>query len=247
MLAEWLIWAQVSRGLSQSTIRAYTATLTDAARFLAVSDIQGLGSEDLRSYLHERGGAPATVGCRLAALRSYYGWQVRTGVRSDDPTQPLDRPKIPQGLPRPITDPEAVLSKLKEPFRSIAVFLAETGLRISEALSIRVEPPTPPELIVLGKGNRERIVVLTDAAREALDALGGCIGPSKATIQRRFRAVGVSPHRWRHTLGCALAESGADLGEIQDILGHRSPATTRRYAAYSTDRLRRAHDRRKRG
>lgn len=67
---------------------------------------------------------------------------------------------------------------------------------------------------------------------------------SARTIQRHFRAAGFTPHRLRHTFGCSLAEAGADLGEIQDLMGHSSPATTRIYTAYSLGRLRRALDRR---
>lgn len=127
----------------------------------------------------------------------------------------------------------------------MAVLLVETGLRISEAMRLEVAVPAPEQIIVFGKGSKERLMPLTERARTALDAMGGSISCSARTIQRRFQAAGFTPHRLRHTFGTSLAESGADLGEIQDLLGHASPATSRVYAQYSLGRLRRALERRR--
>lgn len=242
-LSDYITWCRVERGLSAGTIGAYSRELRSLHE--RCGRLASLTTADLRSWLQSLEGAPATVARRVAALRSFYGWLVRTAQRKDDPSAQLDRPKVRAGLPRPVEDLDGVLRHLDPTFQAIAIFLAETGLRISEAVSVRSNTPAPQQLLVLGKGGKERLLPLTDLARAALDELGGSVPASARTVQRRFREAGITPHRLRHTLGCELAASGADLGEIQDLLGHASPATTRVYAAYGLDRLRRAQDRRR--
>lgn len=239
MLAAYERWGRVERGLSQATLRIYLRDLRTLG-----PDPEGLETENLRAWLHARGGGASTVARRLCALRSFYRFLVRTGVRPDDPSQGLDRPKVRPGLPKPVSGLEGKLKGLDPEFTAIAVLLVETGLRIAEAKSLEIPLPVPEQILVLGKGGKERIIPLTAAAQAALTFLQGHISPSVRTIQRRFRAQNFTPHRLRHTLATDLIASGADLGEVQDILGHASPATTRVYASYRTDRLRRALERR---
>lgn len=243
LVERYLTWLRVERGLLEGTVRAYARELCALAT--VVGQPEDVDAESLRSYIHERGGAPATVARRLAALKSFYSYLVRTGVRIDDPTEALSRPKVRRGLPRPIEDADLVLSKLDPQTRQIAVFLRETGLRISEACSVSVTVPVPDVLCIRGKGDRERLVLLSSDARVALEELGGRMPVGTRTIQRRFRQAGFTPHRLRHTFGTELAASGADLGEIQELLGHASPATSRVYARYDLGRLRAAHERRR--
>jgi len=243
VLEEWLAWLTIERGLSQGTVKAYHREVRNLAivygpRFAMI------GTEDLRERLYAAGGNPGTVARRISAWASFYGWLVRTDRRLDDPTHKIDRPRIKRGLPKPVPDPDGVFAELEPHVRSIAVFLRETGLRLSEALSVDVAVPAPDQLLVHGKGDKERIVPLTEKARAALDDLGGRVSLKGRTIQRKFQKVGIHPHALRHTLACELIASGADLGEVQDILGHASPATTRIYAAYRVDRLRTAMERR---
>lgn len=231
------------RGLSELTVTAYVRELKalDVATDQPLSELK---TQELAQYLEAKGGAAATRARRLAALRSFYGWLVRIEAREGDPTARLDRPKVPEGLPKPLADPETVFATLDPQTRLIAVFLRETGLRISEACSIDITPPVPDFVVVQRKGNKGRPIPLTEKAREALNLLGGSIPIGVRAVQRRFKAAGFTPHRLRHTFGCELAASDADLGEMQDLLGHASPATTRVYTLYAQERLRRALNRR---
>jgi integrase/recombinase XerD len=238
----WLAWMRVERGLIESTILGYQRELR--ALEASKGSLENLTTQNLRDYLVESGGSASTVAGRIAAMRSYYGFLVRSQVRLDDPSAPLDRPKLRRGLPKPVPNREVAFATLELDYQHIATVLVETGLRISEGVALNVAVPAPEQTVVRGKGAKERIVLLTPKARTSLDALGGTLKYQVRTIQRRFKVAGFTPHQLRHTLACDLAASGADLGEIQEILGHSSPATTRVYAAYGTDRLKKAHERR---
>jgi site-specific recombinase XerD len=138
------------------------------------------------------------------------------------------------------------------------VFLHETGLRVSEACRIPLQEaerwPTPPPwcrrgscrrhravLRVVGKGDRERVVVLTPRALRAAATLraeprnGHLIGLSdrglRAALQRIGEEVGVHlhPHRFRHTLASELVEAGVPIEIVADMLGHSTTEITRLY------------------
>jgi site-specific recombinase XerD len=239
-LAGWESWVR-SRSLAEATIQTYARELR---RLDEVLDIGSATVGELRAVLEATEGKPSTVNRRVAAWASYYRWLVRTDQRADDPTTALDRPQVRPGLPRPVPDLDTVLGNLQPPMQAIAVFLAETGLRIAEACAVSITGEIPDELVVMGKGGKERWVPLNELARGALRSLGGRIPFKPRTIQRAFREAGITPHRLRHSYATALAESGADVAEIQLLLGHASPATSLVYAKFNRDRLRRASDRR---
>jgi integrase/recombinase XerD len=232
LVAAWKLWATVEKGLASNTVRTYEREL----RHLG-PDIADLVTEDLRRHLHMRGGKPATISRRIAAWRSFFLWLVRTDRRLDDPTAKLDRPKLAKGLPRPVENFEVVLRQLDPTSQCIAVFLVETGLRISEAIAVRVDGEMPDELRVQGKGSKVRIVPLTDMAKFALSELGGRMPWKARTIQKRFREVGFSPHRLRHTFATNLLERDVAIEVLQMLMGHASPATTLVYGKISKRRL----------
>lgn len=236
-------WLTVERGLRPATIQLYAAELSRLHR--TCGPVDRLEAADLRAYLVARAGSPSSYNQRLAALRCYYGWLVLTERRDDDPTARIGHAKTRRSVPKQVQDPSQTLARLAERKRThylAAVFLLETGLRISEAMAVSEAMPIPESIVVEGKGGRERRVWLTPLAQATLAELGGRMPKSKSTIQRWMREVGVTPHRWRHTLAYQLGEAGVDLGVIQDILGHSSPATTRIYQENSSRRLRAAQE-----
>lgn len=252
--AEWLVWMSKEKGLQPSSIRLYKRVVEVFEA--EVGEPSAAETEDIRTWLHSKGGASGTFGNRLSGLRSYFRFLVRTGQRLDDPTMGIDAPRRHKGLPKPVRDLEATLEKLDEvdrkanmwgheprpvgQSRAMAVFLCETGLRIHEAVALNVPVPAPSQLQVHGKGAKDAMIPLTDKAREALDFLGGTWPIKARATQRRFEKAGFHPHQCRHYRGTSMAEAGCDLGDIQHMLRHSSPATTLVYAAWSVDRVRNA-------
>lgn len=240
-LEAWAQWASIERGLASTTISAYLRELRDLGDFRP-----RLRIDALRSRLHARGGSASAISRRIAAWRSYYRWAVRTEQRPDDPTVGLDRPKVHPGLPKPVENLAHVLTQLDPTMQAVAVFLLESGLRISEACAVDVPVPVPQTLWVKGKGGKTRIVPLSHVAQEALTKLGGRIPLATRTVQRRFQLAGTHAHAFRHSFATELLENEVALEVVQDLLGHASPATTRIYGRVSERRLHEAVERRHR-
>ena len=160
-------------------------------------------------------------------------------------------------------------AKLSDPVRTILLLLPDTGLRIGEACGLRVDSVQRrkghPVLVFAGKGNKERIVPLTDAAlgvlrawvkaRKAreLDDTVPWLFPGKtpkrplhrATVEKACRELaaahtelkGLSPHVLRHCFATHALAKGVDLRTLQVLLGHSSITTTQRYLHPDVDQL----------
>jgi integrase/recombinase XerC len=273
------------RSFSAHTRRAYAADLRQLARFLGPdADPARVEPADVRAFLadcHRRLSA-ATVGRKLAALRSFFGHAVRSGLRPADPSLGLPAPRTPRRLPRPLPVDDchqlAEAGRLGARARDVALVevLYGGGLRVAElcGLAIADADLARGELRVVGKGNRERIVPLPSGALAALRAYlaearasAGRSEPlfaalrrrkgeppraldprdARRIVRRRARDAGlvdrVHPHRLRHSFATHLLDMGADLREIQELLGHRSLSTTQKYTAVSAQRLVETYDR----
>lgn len=253
----WAEYLGKERGLAPNSIRLMTSHLRQLQGDL--EDPRVLHTDDLRTWLHGKGGSSATFSSRLTSCRGFYRWLVITKQRIDDPTMGIQAPKKRQGLPRPVENLEDALNVLDEldqrnnvnaatmkclrirpvgQTRAMAVFLAETGLRIHEAVTLVLPVPAPEQLRIVGKGGKHAFVPLTDDARDAWDFLGGTWPLGIRGTQRRFKEAGFTPHQLRHLRATSMAAAGCDLGDIQTMLRHESADTTRIYTAWSTDRVR---------
>ena len=176
------------RGAARNTWLAYESDLTELAAFLAArgQSPSGADAESLRAYLvslSAAGFAASTAARKLSALRQFHRFLVREGVREDDPSALLDSPRLPKALPKYLSESEVdallqAAATMKPPERAALIraaleILYATGLRVSELLAL---PRTALAgdaalLMVRGKGGKERIVPLSDAAKEAAAAL----------------------------------------------------------------------------
>lgn len=175
------------RGAARNTILAYRADLDEFAGFAAArgESVAGAGAATLQAYMagHAAAGLSArTAARRLSCLRQFHRFLMREDIRADDPTELLDAPRLPQRLPKYLTEAEvdALLAAAADrPGRPGLVALAAleilyaTGMRVSELLSLaRQSLGTNAELLMVkGKGGKERLVPLSAAASHAAAAL----------------------------------------------------------------------------
>jgi integrase/recombinase XerC len=178
---------RAERGLSGHTVRAYRADVAQLAEAVGAVSPAKVGASDVRRFLAQRHAtdAASSRGRKLAALRSFFRFLVREGVRAADPTTGMPAPRTPKRLPRPLAvDDCAVLmdargddgSAEKGPAvrrdRAMAELLYGAGLRVGELVSLDVRDVDLAlgEVRVQGKGGKERVVPLPEASRFALAA-----------------------------------------------------------------------------
>jgi integrase/recombinase XerD len=194
----------VERSAARNTLTAYAKDLADASGFLA-GECRGLddaSAEDVEAYfqsLGRRGLAPATAARRRASVRQFYRFVLGEGWREDDPSRRVDAPRKGRSLPKVLSraEVEALIAAAGERDGAGGLRLAcmiellyASGLRISEllALSLAALARDPAYLMVKGKGGKERLAPLNDAARTAVKAY--------LPIRPAFFAKGVKDSPW---------------------------------------------------
>jgi integrase/recombinase XerD len=194
----------VERSAAKNTLTAYAKDLADASGFLAG---KGLGlddasAEDIEAYFQaigRRGLAPATAARRRASVRQFYRFVLGEGWRKDDPSRRVDAPKKGRPLPKVLsrTEVEGLIAAASARdgagglrLACMVELLYASGLRISEllALSLLALARDPAYLIVKGKGGKERLAPLNDAARTAVKAY--------LPVRPAFFAKGVKDSPW---------------------------------------------------
>jgi integrase/recombinase XerD len=277
------------RGAQSNTLAAYARDLADFSTHLSRTrrTIAVASTQDLRDYLAQlarRGLRAATVARRLSAIRQLYRFLYAEGQRGDDPAAVLEGPKRARPLPKTLTlgevdrllrtattaNPAAPLRERLRAARLSCLLetLYATGLRVSELVSLPVTAARRDArvIVVRGKGNKERMVPLNKAAKNAMAAYlalleesGGEAGskwlfPSfgesghitRQHLARELKALAaaaglraeqVSPHVLRHAFASHLLHNGADLRVVQTLLGHADISTTQIYTHVLEERL----------
>jgi integrase/recombinase XerD len=258
------------RGAARNTVLAYAADLQDFAGFAAGRGeaVATAGAETLSAYLRGLHGVVAarTAARRLSALRGFYRFLAREGVRTDDPTLLLEGPPVRPALPKYLSEDEVEALLRAAAARSTVAaaaleILYSTGLRVSELLGLRQQAlaADAPTLIVRGKGGKERMVLLSRAARMAAAGLvgekkEGWLFPGRdrrrpmtrqgfglllkqVALEAGLDPARVSPHVLRHSFASHMLARGADLRSLQVLLGHADVATTQIYTHVLSERL----------
>jgi len=222
------------RGAARLTIAAYSNDLTDLADFLGArgQPLENAGSAALHDYLADtrsRRLAPRTLARRLSAMRQFYRFLLAEGVRADDPTAQLDAPRLGRPLPKILAEDEVerlIATAAAWPneegarLRCLVETLYATGLRVSElvGLPLAAAQRDPRFLLVRGKGGKERLVPLSQPAREAIAAYLECRGAflphgsGTKTARWLFPSRGMAGHLTRQRCGQILKELAAAAG-----------------------------------
>lgn len=270
------------RGASANTLEAYNRDLNDFGLFMQNrrEKIEEADAKRIKQYLSQlyvAGRAATTRARHLSVLRQFFAFLFVENPE-DDPTRHISSPKKGQRLPKFLNEQEVIqlLSATRKRrglndllLTALVEILYATGLRVSELVSLRTDSISRDGqiLIVRGKGDKERMVPLSDPAREAVTAY---INKYKGSLNLRMKspflfpsrgvkghltragfsnllkklavAAGidqsrVSPHILRHSFASHMLANGSDLRTLQQLLGHANISTTEIYTHVLEERL----------
>jgi integrase/recombinase XerD len=286
-IQQFLDHLRVERELTPATVEAYGRDLAGFAQFAAgrkvsrADTVAAIHVLDFLVHLNERKLSARSQARRLVALRQLFRFLKGERVITVDPTEDIDLPRFGRKLPDYLTVDE-VDRLLVAPDRRTARGLRDaamiellyaTGLRVSELVKLRMRDLNfdAGYLMATGKGRKERLVPVGEAALQAVRAYvegarGGFSGSraidtlflthhGRAMTRQGFwkllgryaRAAGIrkriSPHKLRHSFATHLVERGADLRAVQAMLGHADIGTTEIYTHVSRGHLRAVYDR----
>lgn len=174
IIAQYLEYLELEKGLSQNTVAAYRRDLSDFASF--ADDINTVSRVTINSYirtLRERKLAVTSVIRKIASLRGFFKWTEAAGITDKNPTAALEQPKTPQRLPKVISfkEIEEILKSNLTPLGHVIVeLLYSCGLRVSELVNLKVGDIDLSSKYVrcFGKGSKERIIPMGDEAKRVV-------------------------------------------------------------------------------
>jgi integrase/recombinase XerD len=271
------------RGATKNTVEAYGRDLQDLEAFVrskgrALHKAKVLDLKDYLKDLHDAGFSPRTQARKSSTFREFYKFLYTEGVRADNPSDAIENPKLGKSLPKYLTEKEISLmlkeaNSDKTPHGRRAAALLETlyatGLRVSELVSLPLATAVRAKdsIIVMGKGQKERLVPLNSKSVKAIrdyiavrdeflkkGRTSKWLFPSNSksghlTRDGFYKIIKqiacdagvspskVSPHVIRHSFASHLLAHDVDLRSIQKMLGHSDISTTEIYTHVQSERL----------
>ncbi len=264
-VTEFLDYLAHYRNYSPLTVRGYATDLrmfreflgTRLGRVLAPAEIKR--EQIIQFGVSRKGAAPLTLRRKYACLSSFYGFLQDMGYLQGNPARRLPLPRVSEYVPVFLSEEMAqqLMAAADTPWtKAMVVLLLSTGIRRSEAVTITLDDFNLEErqLLIRGKGDKQRVVPLTDQAVEAIQAYlphrtktqsrhlfvsawkgqpihGRCINRMlKIVIQKAGLAgQGITPHKLRHTFATHLIRNGVDIRTVQELMGHSELETTAKY------------------
>jgi len=275
---------RIVKRASEHTIRGYSSDIVQFLAFARENQAETFDYPLIRrflAHLQRHGCARTSVARKIAALRAFFRFLVRKGIIHSDPAAAVVAPRRERKLPKFLREDQiGALLQAPDPSRPLGLrdraileTLYATGLRVSELVALdAADVRDSDEIRTVGKGSKERIVLMGRAAREAIaeylltgrpalaakakEASDGLFLNWRGTrltarsvgriVDRCVAAVSdslkVSPHALRHTFATHLLAHGADLRAVQELLGHSSAATTQIYTHVTRERLKEVYD-----
>ncbi|MEK5335125.1 site-specific tyrosine recombinase XerD [Bacillus sp. FSL M8-0166] len=281
-LSDFIHFMTVERGLSENTIVSYKRDLQNYLSFLMtheqltdIGDVTRLHIIHYLKQLKEEGKSSKTSVRHLSSIRSFHQFLLREKVTTDDPSWNIETQKTERTLPKVLSlgEVEKLLDTPNQhtPFdyrdKAMLELLYATGIRVSEMLDLTLADVhlTMGFIRCFGKGRKERIVPIGEAAASAIeeylekgrskllkkqpsDALFLNHHGKKMSrqgfwknLKKRAIEAGIqkelTPHTLRHSFATHLLENGADLRAVQEMLGHADISTTQIYTHVTKTRL----------
>src|SRR6185312_13093563 len=277
-------WLQLERSLSDNSIEAYLHDLDKLTQYLQTNgDARGPDTivlKDLQDFLHWIAGLGLNAASQariLSGIRSFYKYCFIEQIVRQDPTTLLESPKLKRALPDVLAfdEIEAIIGRIDlskpEGGRNKAILetMYSCGLRVSEVVNLRISCLYLEigYIRVIGKGDKERLVPIGDAATKYIRIYQHEIRPHvpikpgnedilflnrrgsklsrvmiflflKDLVRQAGITKNISPHTFRHSFATHLVEGGADLRAVQEMLGHESITTTEIYTHLDREFLR---------
>ena len=256
-------------GLSLTMVRSWLARLRTTGAARASLARRAAAARTFTHWAYRHGYLASDVGARLASPRAHRDLPVV--LRTDQATALVEAPPEPAepAEPADATSPIALALDLRD--RVVLELLYASGIRVSELCTLDVDDVDRARLVarVMGKGGRQRTVPFGRPALRAVEAWlargrpvlahpdsgpalllgarGARLNPTTArqvvaAWARAAELPHLSPHGLRHSAATHLLEGGADLREVQELLGHASLATTQIYTHVSRERLRQVYN-----
>ena len=277
-------WLRLEKSLSDNSVEAYLRDVDKLTQFLQATQSakspEAVELKDLQAFLQwitELGLNAATQARILSGIRSFYKYCYIEQIVKKDPTALLESPKLKRALPDVLSfeEIEAIIGQIDlskpEGGRNKAILetMYSCGLRVSEVVNLRISCLYLETgfIRVIGKGDKERLVPIGDAAikyiqlyqREIrihmpnkpghedilfLNRRGSKLSRVmiflllKDLVAKAEISKNISPHTFRHSFATHLVEGGADLRAVQEMLGHESITTTEIYTHLDREYLR---------
>ncbi len=284
VLNKFVIYLKDERNYSDYTITNYSIDIEEFYVFLKKENITRLQDVDykmLRKYLNymtENKYSNKTISRKLSSLRTFFKYLVKKEIINNNPMILISNPKEEKKLPKYLNYGE--IEKILEiPNKEttlglrnacILEILYSTGIRVSELVNLKIRDIDfyNKKIRVLGKGNKERIVLFGNRCEHLLERY---IKESRAVLNKKkveylflnnlgqnisVRSIeniidkiekeaclkfSISPHVFRHTFATHLLDNGADLNSVKELLGHENLNTTAIYTHVSNERLRKVY------
>lgn len=244
-------------GQSKGTLTTRRCQLSQMAR-----DLQGVpadvSDDALVSWFARHEWKPETRKSYRNAVTGFFSWLHTTGRAAANPAEALPSVRRPHAHPRPCPDSVilAALGRANAAERTVIRLAAEAGLRRAEIAAVHsrdvMRDLVGRSLIVRGKGDKQRIVPISDELADTITAADGYVFPGRWSGHAeasyigkhlsRLLGDGWTPHSLRHRYATATYRATNDLFLVSKLLGHDSVETTQRYVAMPEDRLRAALD-----
>ena len=281
LIQKFIEYLEYEKGYSKKTIISYENDLNLFNTYLKenkITNIKNIDYNTIRkylSYLHDNKYEASSVSRKISALRSFFKYNIKEKVITNNPMTVISNPKKEKKLPKYLNyeEIEKLLNCIKMDKkegiqeRLIIELLYSTGIRVSELVNIKIKDIKIKEnqIQILGKGNKERIVLFGEKAKEIIkiylntykDEFTGNISNQYLLINKKGKQLttnkvelivkdvlrksalklNISPHTLRHTFATHMLDSGADLKSVQELLGHENLKTTAIYTHISNERL----------